>query len=78
MSALYTLVGRSEFVPREGTTPPNPKWKQMDWARDVLAHNDPAKRAGTPAVEQCRQQLPTRAGMPAVEQCREQLPRSES
>src|SRR5688572_4770 len=31
-------------------------------------------RAGMPAVEQCREQLPTRAGMPAVEQCREQLP----
>src|SRR5262245_56044017 len=23
----YALVERSEFVPREGTTPPNPKWK---------------------------------------------------
>jgi predicted pyridoxine 5'-phosphate oxidase superfamily flavin-nucleotide-binding protein len=38
----YTLVERSPFVPREGTVPPIPKWKQMDWARDVLPHNDPA------------------------------------
>jgi len=38
----YTLVERSPFVPREGTVPPVPKWKQMDWARDVLPHNDPA------------------------------------
>jgi uncharacterized protein len=47
----YALVERSQFVPREGTTPPIPKWKQMDWARDVLPHNDPATRAGMPAVE---------------------------
>ena len=39
----YALVERSQFVPREGTTPPSPKWKQMDWARDVLPHNDPAR-----------------------------------
>lgn len=39
----YALVERSQFVPRESTTPPNPKWKQMDWARDVLPHNDPAR-----------------------------------
>ena len=39
----HTLVERSQFVPREGMTPPNPKWKQMDWARDVLPHNDPAR-----------------------------------
>jgi predicted pyridoxine 5'-phosphate oxidase superfamily flavin-nucleotide-binding protein len=43
----HTLVERSEFVPREGTTAPIPKWKQMDWARDVLPHNDPAARAGS-------------------------------
>lgn len=40
----YTLVERSQFVPREDTTPPIPKWKQMDWARDVLPHNDPARK----------------------------------
>jgi predicted pyridoxine 5'-phosphate oxidase superfamily flavin-nucleotide-binding protein len=39
----YTLVERSQFVPREGMTPPIPRWKQMDWARDVLPHNDPAR-----------------------------------
>jgi hypothetical protein len=44
----YALVERSQFVPREGTSPPIPKWKQMDWARDVLPHNDPA----------CMEQLP--------------------
>jgi len=39
----HALVERSQFVPREGTTPPIPKWKQMDWACDVLPHNDPAR-----------------------------------
>lgn len=39
----YALVERSQFVPHEGTTPPIPKWKQMDWARDVLPYNDPAR-----------------------------------
>ena len=58
----FALVERSQFVPHEGVTTPIPGWKQMDWARDVLPHNDPA----------------TQAGMPAVEQCMEQLPRSES
>ena len=47
----YALVERSQFVPREGTNPPIPKWKQMDWARDVLPHNDPA----------CMEQLPSRS-----------------
>jgi uncharacterized protein len=47
----YTLVERSRFVPREGTATPVPSWKQMDWARDVLPHNDPATPAGVPAVE---------------------------
>ena len=44
----YALVQRSEFVPREGATPPIPKWKQMDWARDVLPHNDPATQDPLP------------------------------
>ena len=49
----YTLVERSKFVPHEGTVTPIPGWKQMDWACDVLPHNDPATstRAGMPAVE---------------------------
>jgi predicted pyridoxine 5'-phosphate oxidase superfamily flavin-nucleotide-binding protein len=54
----YMLVERSKFVPREGTMTPIPGWKQMDWACDVLPHNDPATRAGTPAVEQRTEQLP--------------------
>jgi predicted pyridoxine 5'-phosphate oxidase superfamily flavin-nucleotide-binding protein len=47
----YTLAERSKFVPREDSATPVPGWKQMDWARDVLPHNDPATRVGTPAVE---------------------------
>jgi uncharacterized protein len=39
----YTLVERSKFVPHEGTVTPIPGWKQMDWASDVLPHNDPAR-----------------------------------
>ena len=39
----YTLVERSKFVPHEGTITPVPGWKQMDWARDVLPHDDPAR-----------------------------------
>jgi hypothetical protein len=41
----YALVERSEFVPHEGAVTPVPKWKQMDWARDVLPHGDPAARS---------------------------------
>jgi uncharacterized protein len=47
----HAPVERSKFVPREGTETPVPGWKQMDWARDVLPHNDPATRAGMPAVK---------------------------
>jgi predicted pyridoxine 5'-phosphate oxidase superfamily flavin-nucleotide-binding protein len=36
-------LGRSEFVPRPGVEPPVPKWKRMEWARDVLAKDDPAR-----------------------------------
>ena len=39
----YSLVERSKFVPRAGTVTPTPGWKQMDWARDVLPHADPAR-----------------------------------
>ena len=39
----YALVERSKFVPHEGATTPVPGWKQMDWARDVLPHDDPAR-----------------------------------
>ena len=37
-----TLVERSDFVPREGCTPPVPDWKRSDLARDVLPEGDPA------------------------------------
>src|SRR5687768_4614219 len=49
----HALVERSQFVPREGTATPVPGWKQMDWARDVLPHDDPATRASNG-----REQLP--------------------
>lgn len=39
----YQLVERSAFVPRGGTPPPIPGWKQSDWARDVLPEGDPAR-----------------------------------
>ena len=39
----YALVERSKFVPHTGTVTPIPGWKQMDWARDVLPHGDPAR-----------------------------------
>jgi predicted pyridoxine 5'-phosphate oxidase superfamily flavin-nucleotide-binding protein len=39
----HALVERSKFVPRAGVATPVPGWKQMDWARDVLPHNDPAR-----------------------------------
>jgi uncharacterized protein len=38
------LVERSRFVPRAGEPPPVPSWKRADWACDVLAADDPARR----------------------------------
>jgi predicted pyridoxine 5'-phosphate oxidase superfamily flavin-nucleotide-binding protein len=35
----------SPYVPREGSTPPVPKWKRFDAFCDVLAHDDPARSA---------------------------------
>jgi predicted pyridoxine 5'-phosphate oxidase superfamily flavin-nucleotide-binding protein len=40
----YELVERSRYVPRAGTEPPVPDWKLRDWARDVLASGDAARR----------------------------------
>lgn len=40
----FQRVERSQFVPREGVSTPVPGWKKMDWACDVLAHDDPARR----------------------------------
>jgi predicted pyridoxine 5'-phosphate oxidase superfamily flavin-nucleotide-binding protein len=39
----YSLVERSKFVPHADAATPVPGWKQMDWARDVLPHGDPAR-----------------------------------
>jgi predicted pyridoxine 5'-phosphate oxidase superfamily flavin-nucleotide-binding protein len=36
------VVEPSPYVPREGHTPPVPKWKRFDAFRDVLAAGDPA------------------------------------
>lgn len=36
----YALVERSAFVPRPGSEPPRPAWKDTDWARDVLPERD--------------------------------------
>jgi uncharacterized protein len=41
----YDLVERSSFVPRASCETPVPGWKRTDWARDVLAANDPARSA---------------------------------
>ncbi|HEY6606340.1 MAG TPA: pyridoxamine 5'-phosphate oxidase family protein [Gaiellaceae bacterium] len=39
----YKLVKRSRFVPKTDCETPVPKWKQSDWAHDVLPENDPAQ-----------------------------------
>jgi predicted pyridoxine 5'-phosphate oxidase superfamily flavin-nucleotide-binding protein len=36
------LVERSRFVPKADCEPPVPDWKRREWARDVLAKDDPA------------------------------------
>jgi uncharacterized protein len=38
----YALVERSRFVPRAECETPVPSWKRREWARDVLAADDPA------------------------------------
>jgi predicted pyridoxine 5'-phosphate oxidase superfamily flavin-nucleotide-binding protein len=38
----YELVERSRFTPKTGCDTPVPDWKRRDWARDVLAADDPA------------------------------------
>ena len=40
----YQLVEQSRFVPRAAVPTPVPGWKQTQWAADVLAANDPARR----------------------------------
>jgi predicted pyridoxine 5'-phosphate oxidase superfamily flavin-nucleotide-binding protein len=39
----YKLVKHSRFVPKTDCETPVPKWKQSDWAHDVLPDNDPAQ-----------------------------------
>jgi predicted pyridoxine 5'-phosphate oxidase superfamily flavin-nucleotide-binding protein len=43
-------VESSPFVPHEGCVTPVPAWKRSDWARDVLAADDPANDADSPVV----------------------------
>jgi predicted pyridoxine 5'-phosphate oxidase superfamily flavin-nucleotide-binding protein len=43
-------VESSPFVPREGCVTPVPAWKRSEWARDVLAADDPANDADSPVV----------------------------
>ena len=38
----YRLVQRSRFVPKSECETPVPRWKQSDWAHDVLPEGDPA------------------------------------
>jgi len=33
----------SEFVPRDGHTPPTPEWKTYDFIADALPADDPAR-----------------------------------
>ena len=42
----YSLVERSRFVPKADCETPIPDWKRREWARDVLAADDPANEAG--------------------------------
>lgn len=39
----YRKIETSAFVPREGCETPVPSWKRSEWARDVLADDDPAR-----------------------------------
>lgn len=41
-----TRVETSPFVPRADCVTPVPSWKRSDWARDVLAADDPAHDPG--------------------------------
>ncbi len=47
----YRLVQRSRFVPHEECRTPVPAWKRREWARDVLASDDPANEPGAEVVE---------------------------
>jgi predicted pyridoxine 5'-phosphate oxidase superfamily flavin-nucleotide-binding protein len=43
-----TLAESSPYIPREGYTPPVPKWKRFDAFCDILPRNDPARRSPSP------------------------------
>jgi uncharacterized protein len=47
----YTLVERSQFVPREACETPVPAWKTRDWSRDVLPADDAARRPHAEILE---------------------------
>ena len=38
-----SITDASPYVPRDGYTPPVPKWKRFEMFCDVLAHDDPAR-----------------------------------
>ena len=46
----YQLVNRSRFVPKTECETPVPKWKQSEWAHDVLPDGDPASDPGREVV----------------------------
>jgi len=39
-----SVTETSPYVPRDGYTPPVPKWKRFDMFCDVLARDDPARK----------------------------------
>jgi predicted pyridoxine 5'-phosphate oxidase superfamily flavin-nucleotide-binding protein len=47
----YRLVERSRFVPKAECETPVPAWKRREWAKDVLAADDPASAPGAEVVE---------------------------
>ena len=44
-----TIAETSPYVPREGYTPPIPKWKRFDDFADALPVNDPARKSSPSA-----------------------------
>jgi predicted pyridoxine 5'-phosphate oxidase superfamily flavin-nucleotide-binding protein len=46
----YKLVSRSRFVPKTECETPVPRWKQSDWAHDVLPAADPANDPGREVI----------------------------
>lgn len=46
----HDAAERSEFVPREGTTPPVPDWKRVSWFDGTLPADDPALDPANPSA----------------------------